>query len=329
MRPKHYVYVVKCADETLYTGYAVDVQARLEAHNAGNGAKYTKARLPVELLASACYYTKQRAMSAEYRFKQLSRSEKENLISMADPMSFKEVLDSKLPGFSEEPIFEFVTRSLFENADEGYRDFIRGLVPHVDENAIIGVRTPVLRSIAKQMLKRQDLKDYLRASPHDLFEEQQIHAFVVGSLKDYDMALQEINRFLPSVDNWATCDQLGVKPLKNNLEETLKHAKNWISSSHTYTARYGIGVLMRCYLDDLFDCDYLKMVANRYAPDDYYLNMMRAWFFAECAAMQPDVVLPYLEGDVLDEWTRKKSIQKALESRRVSAEMKERLKKAR
>lgn len=336
---EHYMYVLECADGSLYAGYATDVDRRVATHQAGKGAKYTKARLPVRLLAKARFYSKERAMSAEARFKRLSRSDKERVLRLAAGSSLEKALAAELPGFGEEPALEFVDRLIFENVDEGYRAFQSKLMPTVGLEAFAGVRTAALRKIAKQLRKRGDARDFLRALPHRLFDENQVHAFAIGLERDYDAAVEELDRFLPFVDNWATCDQLSVKVLGGRPEQTLQKAREWMASSHCCTIRFGTGVLMRLYLDDLFRPELLSLVAATRMPstadgpasdaDVYYVDMMRAWCFAEALVKQPEASLPYFEqvGDaaLLDEWTRRKAIQKAIESFRVPDELKDRL----
>lgn len=333
---EHYMYVLECGDGSLYTGYTTDVAARLAAHQSGSGAKYTKSHAPVRLAARARFYSKERAMSAEALFKRLDRGQKDALLAKAADTPLEDVLRAELPGFGEDTAGEFVCRSLAENVDVGYRDFHSRLVPTVDARTIAGVRTPDLRRIAKELVRREDVNAFLRALPHRLFDENQVHAFCIGLERDYDTALELYERFLPHVDNWATCDQLPVKVLAKRPDETLERVERWLASKHCYTIRFGIGVLMRLYLDELFDERFLAMVAQTRMPsteecpasddDIYYVDMMRAWYFAEALAKQEKAALPYLErqGDeaLLDEWTRRKGIQKAIESRRITDEMK-------
>lgn len=334
---EHYMYVLECGDGSLYTGYTTDVDARVAAHQAGTGAKYTKAHAPVRLVAQARFYSKERAMSAEARFKQLDRANKDVLLAKAANTPLEDVLCVELPGFGEDTAGEFVCRSLARNVDLGYRDFHARLVPTVDKKTIAGVRTPALRTIAKELVKRDDVDAFLKTLPHRLFDENQVHAFAIGLERDYDTALALYERFLPFVDNWATCDQLPVKVLAKRPDETLEHIERWLASRHCYTIRFAMGVLMRLYLDELFDERFLDLVARTRMPntaenpasedDIYYVDMMRAWYFAEALAKQETSTLPYLEqqGDeaLLDEWTRRKAIQKAIESRRISNEMKD------
>lgn len=333
---EHYMYVLECGDGSLYTGYTTDVDARVAAHQAGTGAKYTKTHAPVRLIAQARFYSKERAMSAEARFKQLDRANKDALLAKAANTPLEDVLCDELPGFGEDTASEFVCRSLAHNVDLGYRDFHARLVPTVDKKTIAGVRTPALRTIAKELVKRDDVDAFLKTLPHRLFDENQVHAFAIGLEKDYDAALTLYERFLPFVDNWATCDQLPVKVFAKRPDETLEHIERWLASKHCYTIRFAMGVLMRLYLDELFDERFLDSVAHTRMPntaenpasedDVYYVDMMRAWYFAEALAKQETSALPYLErqGDeaLLDEWTRRKAIQKAIESRRITSEMK-------
>lgn len=333
---EHYLYVLECGDKSLYTGYTTDVDARVAAHRAGTGAKYTKSHAPVRLLARARFYSKERAMSAEARFKQLGRTEKDALLARAAREPLEDVLREELPGFGEDTAREFVCRNLAENVDLGYRDFHARLVPTVDMKTIAGVRTPALRKIAKELTRRRDAGSFLKALPHRLFDENQVHAFAIGLERDYATAIGLYDAFLPFVDNWATCDQLPVKVLAKRPDETLAHVERWLASGRCYTMRFAMGVLMRLFLDELFEERFLGMVAQTRMPDGadapaseddiYYVDMMRAWYFAEALAKQEAAALPYLErqGDeaLLDEWTRRKGIQKAIESRRVSDEMK-------
>lgn len=344
---EHYMYVLLCGDGSLYTGYAVDVEARLAAHRAGRGARYTKVHEPVRVVARARFYSKQRAMSAEARFKRLSRGEKDRLLALAERAPFEDVLRRELPGFGDDAACEFVRRSLAAHVDDGYQAFLAPLIPNIDPRRIVGVRTPELRKIARELARRDDADGYLRELPHQLFEEMQVHAFAIGLERDYDAALARIEAFLPHIDNWATCDQLPARVLEARPEETLAHVGRWLESGRCYIMRFAIRVLMAQFLDERFEPRFFDLVAGarlslggeRGASRDdvYYLNMMRAWYFAEAVVRQPAAALPYLEREsavddavlVLDEWTRRKAIQKAIESRRVSPELKERLRRSR
>jgi 3-methyladenine DNA glycosylase AlkD len=211
---------------------------------------------------------------------------------------------------------------LFRLQDSGYRDFQSKLMPTIDASTAIGVRTPALRALAKKLVKREDVGLFLSDLPHAYFDENQLHAFIVSELRDFTACLQEVERFLPYVDNWATCDQMSPKVFKKHREELLDPIKRWISSDATYTVRFGVGMLMEHYLDDDFDPSYLDMVAA-VRSEEYYIRMMVAWYFATALAKQYDAALPYLTDQRLDPWTHNKTIQKAIESRRISPEQKD------
>lgn len=340
---EHYMYVLECGDGSLYTGYTTDVAARVAAHQAGTGAKYTKSHAPVQLRAQARFFTKERAMSAEARFKMLDRRQKDELLAKAAHAPFEDVLRAELHDFDEDTAAEFVNRLLSEQVDLEYKAFHSKLVPNLDPKTIAGVRTPDLRKIAKELAKRPDAKDFYKSLPHRLFDENQVHGFAIGLEKDYEKALELYDAFLPYVDNWATCDQLPVKTLAKQPERTLDKVDEWLASDHCYTIRFAMGVLMRLYLEDLFEERFLNMVATTRMPnsadapasedDIYYVDMMRAWYLAEALAKQEAAALPYLElkddAALLDEWTRRKAIQKAIESRRISDEMKDHLRRCR
>ena len=206
---------------------------------------------------------------------------------------------------------------LFKLKDEKYRELQVKIIPNVSSDNIIGVRTPLLRKLSKQLVKENYLS-FLNDLPHKYFDENQLHAFIISLLKDYDECIMYVNKFLPYVDNWATCDQMSPKVFKKNTDRLLEQIKVWISSSETYTIRFGIGMLMQYYLDDNFKLDYLEMVSN-IRSDEYYVNMMIAWFFATALAKQYESTLPFIEGKKLDKWTHNKTIQKAIESYRVSS----------
>jgi 3-methyladenine DNA glycosylase AlkD len=211
---------------------------------------------------------------------------------------------------------------LFRLQDSGYRDFQSKLMPTIDASTAIGVRTPALRALAKKLVKREDVGLFLSDLPHTYFDENQLHAFIISELRDYTACLQEVERFLPYVDNWATCDQMSPKVFKKHREELLDPIKRWISSDATYTVRFGVGMLMEHYIDDDFDPSYLDMVAA-VRSEEYYIRMMVAWYFATALAKQYDTALPYLRDQRLDRWTHNKTIQKAVESRRISPEQKD------
>lgn len=219
-------------------------------------------------------------------------------------------------------ITEEIRQSLFELQDIKYRDFQAKLIPGKDTEMMIGVRTPELRKLAKQMLKREEIGEFLRDLPHRYFDEDQLHAFIVSGIKEYGKCMEELMRFLPFVDNWATCDQMSPGVFKKHRQQLLAEIREWLGSEHTYTVRFGIGMLMQHFLDEDFDPAYPELVAGVHS-EEYYVNMMIAWYFATALAKQYDAVLPFIEGRRLDPWTHNKTIQKAVESYRISDEQKE------
>ena len=205
--------------------------------------------------------------------------------------------------------------------DLKYRDMYVRIIPNINPESIIGVRTPELRSIAKEMLKSGEYKAFLRELPHEYFEENQLHAFIISGIKDLSECMEEAEKFLPYVNNWATCDQMSPKIFKKHRNELLVHIKKWIRSEETYTIRFGVKMLMDHFLDDDYDPKYPEMVAEL-RSEEYYVNMMIAWYFATALAKQYESVLPFIEGKRLDDWTHNKAIQKSVESRRITEEQK-------
>ena len=218
-----------------------------------------------------------------------------------------------------------IISELYKKQDIKYRDFQAKLIPDKTVDDMIGVRTPELRKYAKELMKRDDIGEFLSTLPHEFFDEYQLHAFIISGIKDFDKCMDEVNRFLPYVDNWATCDQLSPKVFKKNRPELLKQIKKWIKSKDTYTVRFGIGMLMQHFLDEDFDVKYPEMVV-KLRSDEYYINMMIAWYFATALAKQYDTVIPFIEEKRLDKWTHNKAIQKSVESYRITPQQKEYLK---
>ncbi len=221
-----------------------------------------------------------------------------------------------------------IIKELYKKQDIQYRDFQVKLIPSKTVDDMIGVRTPELRKYAKELLKREDIGVFLEILPHEYFDEDQLHAFIISGIKDYDKCMEEVDKFLPYVDNWATCDQMSPKVFKKHHPELLKKIKKWIKSKETYTVRFAVGMLMEHFLDEDFDIKYPEIVA-KIRSDEYYTNMMIAWYFATALAKQYDVVLPFIEEKRLDKWTHNKAIQKSLESYRITVEQKEYLKSLR
>ena len=214
-----------------------------------------------------------------------------------------------------------ITTLLFDLQDKSYADFQSKLLPTVPRETVIGVRTPDLRKLAKQLRRTPAAKEFLQSLPHRYFDENQLHAFILSEEKDFGTCLAELERFLPFVDNWATCDQLSPRCFKKHAAELLPLIRKWMRSKHTYTKRFGIGTLMRYYLDENFKPEYLEQVAS-IKSDEYYIRMMQAWFFATALAKQWDATLPYIGQHRLEKDTHNKTIQKAVESFRITDEQK-------
>ena len=215
-----------------------------------------------------------------------------------------------------------ILNELYKMQDEKYRDIQVKTIPNIDSNSIIGVRTPELRNFAKKLIKEDSYKEFLEELPHRYFEENQLHSFIISEIKDYDICISYINKFLPYVNNWATCDQLSPKVFKKNKEKLIKEIKVWIKSKETYTIRFGIGMLMSYFLDEDFNESYLETI-SKIKSKEYYINMMIAWYYATALAKQYDSTIKYLENNKLDIWVHNKTIQKAIESYRIADNQKE------
>jgi len=214
---------------------------------------------------------------------------------------------------------------LFELRDLPYRDFQAKLIPTLPPDAMIGVRTPALRKLAKEYAGNDGIGRFLQELPHRYFDEDQLHAFLISGIRDYGECIRETERFLPYINNWATCDQLSPKVFKKHRQELLTNIRRWLGSGHTYTVRFAEGMLMQHFLDEDFDPAFPELVAG-IRSEEYYINMMTAWYFATALAKQYDAALPFLEERRLDPWTHNKAIQKAVESFRITPEQKAYLK---
>ena len=212
-------------------------------------------------------------------------------------------------------------RKLYDLQDLKYRDMQIKIIPTVEPESVIGVRTPELKSIAKDILKDGNYKGFLEELPHRYFEENQLHAFIISGIKDLNECMEDLETFLPYVDNWATCDQMSPKIFRKHKDVLFSHIKEWVNSEKTYTVRFGVGMLMEHFLDDDFDPLYPVLVA-KLRSEEYYVNMMIAWYFATALAKQYESILPFIEEKRLDDWTHNKAIQKSLESRRITEEQK-------
>lgn len=223
-----------------------------------------------------------------------------------------------------------IKERIYELREEEYAEFHSKLMPTVAPEKVLGVRTPLLRKLAKELAKqatvslkdKKDLEIFLNKLPHDYYEEDNLHAFLIEMIKDYDECMEEIDRFLPYVDNWATCDSMSPKVFKKNTERLEEKIKIWLAGEQIYTIRFGVKMLMTHFLDSKFDTKYLDMVVS-IDSKEYYVNMMIAWYFATALAKQYEATLPYFEQRKLPCWTHNKAIQKAIESYRITPEQKQ------
>ena len=214
---------------------------------------------------------------------------------------------------------------LLSMAEGEYREFSASLMPTVDKDRVLGVRIPELRKYAKRLV---EYEDFLEKLPHRYFEEDNLHAFLIEREGNFDRCIALLDKFLPYVDNWATCDSMKPKVLRDNPDKLIVHIRRWMLSGDTYTVRYGINLLMSFYLEDNFDTEYLELVAG-ISSEEYYVNMMRAWYFATALAKQYEPSVSYITEGKLDVWTHNKTIQKAIESNRIDKSVKEFLKQFR
>ena len=216
-------------------------------------------------------------------------------------------------------------KRLFELSDSTYGDFQQKLTPTITREEIIGVRLPVLRKFAKDYIKEAEHEAFLKELPHKYYDENMLHGILLSLQKDFDVCLEGTEQFLPYVDNWAVCDTQFPKIYTKNKEKVFPYIKKWIASEKVYTCRYGICMLMRLFLDDDFLPEYLELPAGVISKE-YYVNMMIAWFFATALAKQWDATIPFLEENRLGKWVHNKTIQKAVESYRITDEQKAYLK---
>ena len=219
-----------------------------------------------------------------------------------------------------------IQERLFQYKDPGYAAFQLKLIPGIPPESVIGVRVPVLREFAKELIKEGTYEVFLEELPHAFYDENMLHALIISGLTEYDACVFETERFLPYIDNWAVCDILSPRAFKKNKNKLICKIRDWTASSHTYTCRFGLGMLMAHYLDSEFREEYLQIPASIHS-NEYYVNMMIAWFFATALSKQWDSVFPYFSDGKLDTWVNNKAIQKARESYRITQAQKELLKK--
>ena len=225
-------------------------------------------------------------------------------------------------------MIEIIRSELFAMQDLEYKMFQCALMPTVDPDTVIGVRTPQLRALAKRLKKEPGAAAFLSDLPHRYYEENNLHAFLVAQMADYDACIGALNTFLPFVDNWATCDMLRPKSFQKHRGALLREIDIWLASAHTYTIRFGLEMLMLHFLDQNFELRFPDMVAE-IQSEEYYVNMMIAWYFSTALAKQWDNVIGYLENHRLSPWVHNKTIQKAVESLRIPVEAKQYLRSLR
>ncbi len=218
-----------------------------------------------------------------------------------------------------------IQKKLFALQDQKYKVFNSRLVPNVDIKRQIGVRAPDIKQLAKKIKETDEAREFMMSLPHEYFEENNLHGYLLDTIKNFDECLLETEKFLPYIDNWATCDIISPSAFKKNLNVLEEKINEWIKSDSTYTVRFAMSMMMKHFLDEKFDKKHLALVAN-IKRDEYYINMMRAWYFATAMAKQRDASLPYFEHKKLDKWTHNKAIQKCVESFRISKDDKEILK---
>ncbi len=214
---------------------------------------------------------------------------------------------------------------LYSLKDEQYKSFQSKLIPSINPDTMIGVRTPQLKKIATAMVKEAKYQEFLKELPHAYFEENQIHGFIIAQIKDWKECVKEVNYFLPYVDNWATCDQLNPIIFKAYRSELLPEIFGWLKAKEEYTVRFGIKMLMDHFLEEDFSISYPTMV-SRVVREEYYIRMMVAWYFATALAKQYHLILPFFTEKRLEVWVHNKALQKAVESQRISGKKKEYLK---
>ncbi|MCQ2452122.1 MAG: DNA alkylation repair protein [Oscillospiraceae bacterium] len=218
-----------------------------------------------------------------------------------------------------------IAEELFALQDKEYAAFQAKLTPGIEAERIIGVRVPRARELAKRLYREGDYHPFLNSLPHLYFDENILHALLISEIKDFDTCMVELEKFLPYIDNWAVCDILSPKVFQKRKGQLLTAIQGWVASPLAYTCRFGMEMLMTHFLDDAFLPEYLEL-PSRVRSQEYYVNMMTAWFFATALAKQWDSAITYLEQNRLDTWTHNKTIQKARESYRISADQKEYLK---
>lgn len=223
---------------------------------------------------------------------------------------------------------EEVLKKLMMLSDAGYRDFHSALIPNVDKDRIFGVRMPLIRKTAKEMIKDGSADDFIRILPHTYYEENNLHALIIAHISDFNLLIYELERFLPFIDNWATCDSLRPKAFKKNQKAARECCYRWLQAEDEYTVRFGIEMLMVYFADESFSAEDIERIV-KIKSDKYYVKMMTAWYFATLLSKQWDEVVCVLEEQRIDKWVHNKAIQKAVESFRITDSQKQYLKSLR
>lgn len=222
-------------------------------------------------------------------------------------------------------ITDDIREQLFALRDEKYAAFQAKLIPNIPGEKIIGVRVPEIRKLGKTLMKAPDIGIFLDDLPHKYYDEDVLHGFIISQIKDYNECMERFEKFLPYIDNWAVCDLPSPKVFAKNLPDVYERVKVWLCSERTYTVRFGLGILMRCFLDEEFTIESAELAAQ-VRSEEYYISMMQAWYFATALAKQYDHIIPYIENRRLDTVTHNRTIQKAVESYRITDEQKAYLK---
>lgn len=221
-----------------------------------------------------------------------------------------------------------IQKRLCAMQDKEYRSFQSRLMPTVNPDKIIGVRVPQIRELARNVMKNEPelVATFLQELPHHYYEEDNLHVLLVNRTKDFTTCLMQVEAFLPHLDNWATCDSFRPQSFTRHRQQVLAKARDWMTSAHCYTVRFGIGCMMSYFLDKDFSPEQLELVGG-IPSEEYYVRMMQAWYFATALAKQYRPTLTYLSKNNLEVWTHNKAIQKALESHRITTEQKTLLRK--
>ena len=316
----YYTYILKCADGTLYCGYAADIRARVEKHNRGEGAKYTRSRLPAELFYCEEFESKSEAMKRECEMKKLTRSEKLDMV--AENPSFRSA-DFILDKWNEREYARLIGH-LYTMADKKYRDFNSALIPNKEKSGMIGIRIPELRKLAKE-IANGNAEEYISLKKGKIQEEIMLEGFVIGYMKlDYPRLSEYVRYFADKVDNWAVsdCTSASMKRIKMYREEFIRDIEYLISSENPWHIRYGILFLMQYYLDDEH-IDYVLKTLEGIDSEHYYVQMAQAWCLATALAKFGEKTLGALERRNFGAEVLNMFIRKARDSERVPKEYKE------